>query len=475
MKTPKLLACLAAAWLAGGLVSADISIVGGRMTNPGSQPFKAAETVGAFVERIGGIKPTVVDGVDKPWPSPITKLRILRDGRWGDTYSIRRDATHLWNHELKDGDLIELLTIGMLAEKDVPKWQNWQGAYRDEWTIRIPKPPVAVAEKIFPSSAFDSEAGYRKMLMEAFPGLELGCYHFSGKHMMGVLEDFDHDRVLLLLRPSANEKVRGVTINGKAFDPAGAVPVGVKGSGMTCVADDLWVDDPTRIEEEPIGHWIPMEATDRFAVRIQSLFPDRGLFIARYDPDDGWSSAYELSDAEKPKEVKPPADAYELTRKSLLARVLQVLEQKPECVVRKRNDIDLKLARPPEGFWEDEVEPMQVRLADRRGGESRVKSTRQAGAWRSRKLEHLTHPSLRGATVRSGLIHKCNPARAAHLANTSSFAVFGAKGAISMRLSPGLSSFVTSSRNGRPMNPPAALPLMVTVAASSGEMASSSR
>jgi hypothetical protein len=380
MKKPRLLACLAAAWLAGGLASADISIVGGRMTNPGSHPFKAAETVGAFIERIGGIKPTVVDGVEKPWPSPIIKLRILRDGRWGDTYSLRLDATHLWNHELKDGDLIELLTVSMFADEDVPKWK---GDYRDEWTIRIPKSPVAVAEKVFSWSLFNTEVGYRKGLMEAFPGLELGCYHFSGKRMMGVLEDFDHDRVLLLVRPGANETVRGVMINGKEFAPAGAVPVGVKVFGMICVADDPLADDPTRIYEEPIGHWIPMEATDRFAVRIQSLFPDRGLFIARYDPDDGWHSAYERSDAEEPQEVKPPADAYELTRKSLLACVLQVLEKKPECVVRKRNDIDLKLARPPEGFWEDEVEPMPVRLADRRGGESRVKSTRQAGAWRS--------------------------------------------------------------------------------------------
>ena len=362
MKTPKILACLAAAWLAGGLASANISIAGGRMTNPGSHPFKAAETVGAFIERIGGIKPTVDDGVEKPWPNPITKLRILRDGRWGDTYSLRRDATHLWNHELKDGDLIELLTIGMLADEDVLKWK---GAYRDEWTIRIPKPPVAVAEKIFPSSAFDSEAGYRKMLMEAFPGMELGCYHFSGKHMMGVLEDFDHDRVLLLLRPGANEKVRGVTINGKEFDFARAVPVGAKESGMLCVADDLWVDDPTRIFEEPIGHWIPMEATDRFAVRIQWLIPDRGLFIAGYDPDDGWHSSYERSAAEEPKEVKPPADAYELTRKSLLTRVLQVLEQKPECVVRKQNGPDLKIVRLPENIWEEQDQPLQVRLTDR--------------------------------------------------------------------------------------------------------------
>ena len=36
------------------------------MTNPGSHPFKAAETVGAFVERIGGIKPTVYDSSEQP-------------------------------------------------------------------------------------------------------------------------------------------------------------------------------------------------------------------------------------------------------------------------------------------------------------------------------------------------------------------------------------------------------------------------
>lgn len=52
MKTPELLACLAAACLAGGPASADILIAGGGMTNSGSYSFKAAETVGAFIERI---------------------------------------------------------------------------------------------------------------------------------------------------------------------------------------------------------------------------------------------------------------------------------------------------------------------------------------------------------------------------------------------------------------------------------------
>jgi hypothetical protein len=362
MKMPNLLACLAATWLVGDLAMADISITGGRMANPGRHPFKDSETIGAFIERIGGIKPTVYQGVEKPFPYPITSLRILRDRLWSDTYSLKRDATHLWNHELKDGDLIELLTVSMFADEGARKWQ---GAYRDDWTIRVPKEPDQVKDKAFPWSLFNTEAGYRRVLMEAFPGLELGCYHFSGERMMGVLEDFDHDRVLLLINPGASETVRGVMINGKEFDYARAVPVGVKVFGMSCGADGEWADDPTRIDEEPIGHWIPMESTDRFAVRIQSLIPDRGLFVASYDPDRGWHSSYELSDAEEPKEVKPPADAYELTRKSLIARVLQVLEKKPECVVRKQNDIDLKLARPPEGFWEDEVEPMLVILADR--------------------------------------------------------------------------------------------------------------
>lgn len=353
--------CMVTTWLAGGFAAADIHIGGGRMTNPGTYPFKAGESVGAFIARIDGIKPTVYEGQQGPFPYPITKLRIWRDKRWSDKFSLTRDAVALWKYELKDGDMIDFLDLSLFSDDDFPK--KWQGAYRDEWTIRMPKPPEIAAERVFSLSLFDSEPGYRKVLMEAFPGLKEGCYHFSGKRMIGVFEDFDHDRVMLVFRPGAHEKPNGVTVNGKKFDMAESVPAVVKVYEMLYEPGGP-VDDTTRILEDPIGHWIPMEATDRLAVRIQLLYPDRGLFTARYDPDDGWCSAYELPEAAETKPSDPPADAYELTRKSLLARVLQVLEQKPECVVRTRSNPDLKFARIPEGFWDREIEPLQVSLTD---------------------------------------------------------------------------------------------------------------
>lgn len=78
-----------------------------------------------------------------------------------------------------------------------------------------------------------------------------------------------------------------------------------------------------------------------------------------------WMLAAWLAGGFAAAETKPTqsqADTNEQTRGSLLARVLQALEQKPECVVEKPNNPDLKFARIPEGFWRGEIEPLQVSL-----------------------------------------------------------------------------------------------------------------
>jgi hypothetical protein len=358
MKTPALLACLAAACLAGGPASADILIAGGWMTNSGSYPFKAAETVGAFIERIGGIKPEVYEGSEKPRPYPTDELRILRDGHWGDTYRIYRDATRLWNHELKDGDMIQLPAYDVGE-----KVKKWQGEYRDEWTIRIPKAPAETETKVLSWSEMNGESGHRKMLMEAFPGLEFGFYHFSGRLSIGVLEDFDHDRVLVVDTGWIGKAT--ITRNGVELKPPFGESGKVRIAGKVHMLDGRVMDDPDRSSDWPVGFWLPMEATDTMSITLALEHPDRGRIQADYDPDTGWRTTSDLKDAKSPAEDAPPADAYELTRKSLLARVLQVLEEKPECVVRKRHWPDIKIARLPEDFLEEDSIPLLVRLADR--------------------------------------------------------------------------------------------------------------
>lgn len=357
MRTPKLLAILAAAWLAGGPASAAILIAGGRMTNPGSYPFKAAETLAAFIERIGGIMPEVYHGAERPWPSPIAELRILRDGHWSDTYRLYRDATQLWHHELKDGDMIWLLPTYVGGDKA----RKWQGAYRDEWTIRIPREPAETEEKIFSWSQLKYESGRRKMLMEAFPGLEFGFYHCCDRILFGVLEDFDHDRVLVM---DATSVGKGEIIrNGVELKPPFGEWVKVKVAGQLSLPDGRQVDVPEGSSDESVGFWLPMEATDTMSISLAFEHPDQGRFQADYSPDTGWRTTFDLKDARS--QQKAPADAYELTRKSLLARVLQVLEEKPKCVVRKRNNPDIEIVRLPEGFWKEDIPPLIVSLTDR--------------------------------------------------------------------------------------------------------------
>lgn len=298
------------------------------------------------------------EGGETPWPYPTDELRILRDGHWGDTYRIYRDATRLWNHELKDGDMIQLPTydIGDKAKK-------WQGQYRDEWTIRIPRAPAETEKRVFSWSQLNGESGHRKMLMETFPGLEFGFYHYSGRMWIGVLEDFDHDRVLLL-EPGGVGKCT-ISRNGVELKPPFGEQVKVKVAGQMQKLDGRVMDDPDRTSDQSVGFWLPMETTDTMSISLALEHPDQGRIQADYDPGTGWRTTSDLKDARSSAEDAPPADAYELTRKSLLARVLQVLEEKPECIVRKWHNPDIKIVRLPEDFWEDDSIPLEVRLADR--------------------------------------------------------------------------------------------------------------
>ncbi|MBN8460902.1 MAG: hypothetical protein J0M04_23985 [Verrucomicrobia bacterium] len=68
--------------------------------------------------------------------------------------------------------------------------------------------------------------------------------------------------------------------------------------------------------------------------------------------------------AAETKSPRSPANASEQTSESLLAHVLKVLEQKPECVVKTTSNPDLRIARIPEDFWHGKIEPLQVHLTE---------------------------------------------------------------------------------------------------------------
>ena len=80
-----------------------------------------------------------------------------------------------------------------------------------------------------------------------------------------------------------------------------------------------------------------------------------------------WTLAACLASGFAAAETKPPrspADSSGLTHESLLAHVLKVLEQKPECVVKTTSNPDLRIARIPEVLWHGKIEPLQVHLTE---------------------------------------------------------------------------------------------------------------
>jgi len=180
---------------------------------------------------------------------------------------------------------------------------------------------AACAEgKVFPLSAINSESGHRKMLAEAFPGLEFGFYHWSGRMMIGALEDFDHDRVLLFLEPAGSGQAK-FSRNGELLQLPPGEAVTLKVSGMTHPADGgPPVDDLTRTFDWQVGYWIKLVATDKFSMVLDLEYPDKGRFQADYDPDAGWQMSSHLEDGARQGKAVVPADVYEISRTPLLAQ-----------------------------------------------------------------------------------------------------------------------------------------------------------
>lgn len=215
-------------------------------------------------------------------------------------------------------------------------------------------------EKILDFDALDTEAGIRRAVEDAFPGLSFGFYHWTGTWIMGALEDFDHERILLLLPAEGVGHAKFVR-NGERLDLPPGEPVALRCAGALITPEGT-VNRPEDAHDHRIGYWVHMRATDRIQIKTKLTYPAKGQFAGTYDPDNGWqtSCAFDVADQDR----REPADAYEITRNSLVRRVREVLGTQKECVVRLESRIDIAVRKwlPRDGA---EVEPLELRLSDK--------------------------------------------------------------------------------------------------------------
>lgn len=214
--------------------------------------------------------------------------------------------------------------------------------------------------KVLDHDALNSEARIRRAVEEKFPGLNFGFYHFTGVWIIGALEDFDRERVLLLL-PGEGIGESKFSRNGKALDLPLGPAVSLKVAGALHTADGV-VNEPDRAYDSRIGYWVELRATDRFQAEIDLTSPEKGRFTATYDPDHRWqtSCTFEVADQDRRK----PADAYEISRGSLLQEVRDVLGTKDESLVRleSRTDIVVNTWSPKAG---SEIDPLVLTVTDK--------------------------------------------------------------------------------------------------------------
>lgn len=216
-------------------------------------------------------------------------------------------------------------------------------------------------DEVLPWDALNSEKQFRASVEKRFPGLEFGFYHWSGDLLIGALEDFDNHRVLFLV---SNEGVGEVKIsrNGKELPlpPGAAATLRVAGGVATT---DGTVSDLDRALDQRIGYWVPLEATDRLNLSIKLTWPTDGFFDASYDPDAGWKIACRWDEAEQKR--KQAADAYEISRRSLLDRVLEVLKEKEKCRVRMKDGSEVTISNWTDDQATVDVDPLFVTLSDK--------------------------------------------------------------------------------------------------------------
>ncbi|MDB2674136.1 hypothetical protein N9Y81_04205 [Akkermansiaceae bacterium] len=192
-------------------------------------------------------------------------------------------------------------------------------------------------EVIYPRDSFTSEKKFRAVVANEFPKLEMGFYHWNGGLIFGALENFDRHRIFFLL-PFEGAGVAEMTRNGGLLPLPPGEPVTVKVAG-TMLTQEGDKDDPESAVVHRLGYWLDLEATETLSILIKTTWPSVGSFEATYDPDAKWKTTFHWAEAEQHR--RKPADAYEITRRSLSKRVAKVLGKKDLCVIRFEDGGDL--------------------------------------------------------------------------------------------------------------------------------------
>lgn len=219
---------------------------------------------------------------------------------------------------------------------------------------------IAEEERVLSLAALSTEAGLRRSVEEALPGSSFGFYHSTDSWIIGALEDFDRDRIFLLL-PADGQGSYGVELNGKQLK----LPVGepaIFNVAGALVTSEQAANDRTKVYGQRIGYWIQLKSTDRFRLTANITSPAKAEFLGTYDPDNGWqtSCAIRVSDQDR----REPADAYEISRDSLSAKARKVLATNDKCVVRlaSRRSITVEKWQPPK---KETIEALVLTLTDK--------------------------------------------------------------------------------------------------------------
>jgi len=225
--------------------------------------------------------------------------------------------------------------------------------------IALSSTAIAEEERILNFDALDTEAGIRRSVEEAFPSLHFGFYHWTGNWIIGALEDFDHERVLLIL-PSEGIGEAQFDRNGERLKLPPGEPATLKVAGVL-VTPQGRVNLPEGASDRRIGYWVQLRATDRAQITVKLTDPAKGEFLGTYDPDNGWQTSCAFREPDQSR--KNPADAYEISRDSLLKQVRAILRAKKDCIVRLKSRIDLTVRMWPPA--EVESEPLWLILSDK--------------------------------------------------------------------------------------------------------------
>lgn len=137
----------------------------------------------------------------------------------------------------------------------------------------------------------------------------------------------------------------------------------LSGWGGIQITPDGNVSDPDRAFDQRIGYWIPLEATDRLNLSMKLTWPAEGFFEASYDPDARWKIACRWDEVEQKR--KQAADAYEISRRSLVDRVMEVLKEEQKCRVRMKDGSEMMISEWIDDEASVDVDPLFVTLSDR--------------------------------------------------------------------------------------------------------------